>query len=281
MKLFLCLLAADARQGLRSYLPVLGLTAAICSFECFCAYASVVTGTSNGETLGFADFAFALFAGMEPFEYMEGQQFDFPMAWLTLLCTMTCATLYYPVRDLDGMGSRIIAITCNRWVWWLSKCLWTILAGLGVYLVCVGVCAAATGIAGGSFSFGPATDITRMLNVYGIGSTSVNGSILGFVLALPCAVSASLVLQLAVSLLFNPAAGYLTTVSLFLASAYYANPLLLGNYLMAARLDIALTNGMVPATGGLLSLAVTLACIFAGGFIFQHRDIIGRRESFL
>lgn len=281
MRLFLRLFASDARQGLRSYLPVLGLTAAISSFECFCAYAIVVTGTSNGKVLGFADFVFALFAGMEPFEYVQGQQFTFPMAWLALLCIMACATLFYPVHDLDGMGSRIIAVTCNRWAWWLSKCLWTILAGLGVCLVCLGVCAAATGIIGGPFSFEPAADISRMLNVYGVGSTSVNGSILGFVLALPCAISTSLLAQLTVSLLCNPAAGFLTTVSLFLASAYYTNPALLGNYLMAARLDMALVDGMVPATGGLLSLTVTLACIFVGGLVFQRRDIMGRRETFL
>ena len=134
---------------------------------------------------------------------------------------------------------------------------------------------------GGFFSFDPTPEINRMLNMYGVGSTSVDGSLLGFVLLLPCAMSALLILQLTVSLLFNPAAGFLTTTALLLASAYYTSPLLLGNYLMTARLNIALTNGLLPADGVVLSLSLILICILLGGFIFTRRDIMGRKESFL
>ena len=100
-------------------------------------------------------------------------------------------------------------------------------------------------------------------------------------LLLPCTTCALLILQLTVTLLFNPAAGFLTTAVLLLASAYYTSPLLLGNYLMTARLDIALTNGMAPANGLLLSLSLILTCVLIGGFIFRRRDIMGRKGSFL
>ena len=93
--------------------------------------------------------------------------------------------------------------------------------------------------------------------------------------------SALLILQLTVSLLLNPAAGFFTTTALLLASAYYTSPLLLGNYLMTARLNIALTNGLLPANGVVLSLSLILICILVGGFIFTRQDIMGRKESFL
>ena len=120
-----------------------------------------------------------------------------------------------------------------------------------------------------------------MLDMYGAGSTSVNGSLLGFVLLLPCAISALVILQLAISLLINSAAGFLTTVTLLLASAYYTSPLLLGDYLMAARLDIALTDGLIPANGAVLSISLILVCSLVGGLIFTRRDIMGRKGSFL
>ena len=281
MKLFSRLFATDMRHGLHSYLPLLGLVVAISIFECFVSYASIMANNLDVNSLGFADFAFALFAGMEQFEYVDVQQFSFPMAWLMLLCAIACSTLVYPVHDLDGMGSRFIAVTGNRWMWWLSKCLWTIAGVLGLCLISLGVCVAATCMTGGCFSFDPTPEINRLLNVYGVGSTSVNGSLLGFVLLLPCAISALLILQLTVSLLINPAAGFLTTTTLLLASAYYTSPLLLGNYLMAARLDIALANGLTPANGALLALSSILLCILVGGFVFARRDIMGRKGSFL
>lgn len=281
MRPFTRLLAADMHHGLRLYLPFLGLAAAIGTFECFTANAVVKMSNPGAAPLGLADFIFALFAGMERFEYVEGQQFSFPMAWMTLLCAIACSTLLYPMRDLEGMGTRLIAVTGNRWTWWLSKCLWTIFASIGLCLVDLGICAAATCVTGGSFSLVPTPEIGRLLNVDGLGSTSVNGSILGFVLLLPCATSALLVLQLTVSLLLNPAAGFLTTVTLLLASAYYTSPLLLGNYLMTARLDVALVDGMTPTCGTLLSLVTALTCILMGGLVFRRHDIIGRRESFL
>lgn len=281
MKLFLRLFATDIRYGLRLYLPLLGPVVAISAFECFTSYTSATANNPEANPLGFADFIFALFAGMEQFEYVEGQQFSFPMAWLTLLLAIAYSTLTYPVHDLDGMGARLIAVTGNRWVWWLSKCLWTIAGSVGMCLISLGVCSAATCMVGGFFSFDPTPEINRMLNMYGVGSTSVDGSLLGFVLLLPCAMSALLILQLTVSLLLNPAAGFLTTTALLLASAYYTSSLLLGNYLMTARLNIALTNGLLPANGVVLSLSLLLICILVGGLIFTRRDIMGRKESFL
>ena len=139
----------------------------------------------------------------------------------------------------------------------------------------------ATCMTDGDFSLNPTPEINRMLDMYGAGSTSVNGSLLGFVLLLPCAISALVILQLAISLLINSAAGFLTTVTLLLASAYYTSPLLLGDYLMAARLDIALTDGLIPANGAVLSISLILVCSLVGGLIFTRRDIMGRKGSFL
>ena len=61
-------------------------------------------------------------------------------------------------------------------------------------------------------------------------------------------------------------------------SAYYINPLLLGNYAMSQRNDLLIDNGVNTKTGIVFSLALLVLSCVVGLFIFRRYDILNKED---
>lgn len=114
----------------------------------------------------------------------------------------------------------------------------------------------------------------------GLGSELAGTYDLGcFVLVFPLMVMAICLLQLELSLALGPTLAFASTSVILLASAYLFHPLLPGEYLMIARLDLSIPNGVGMAGGVAYALAMAAASVLAGGLHFSRMDCIDKEFS--
>ena len=99
-----------------------------------------------------------------------------------------------------------------------------------------------------------------------------------FVAGVPFALAALFLVQLAVSVNLNPLAAFALTVGLLFHAAFYLNGISLGNYLMLARSDLVVNNGVAASAGIVLSLVVGAAAVIVGGKAFARHDIVGKER---
>ena len=232
MKGFMRLLASDLRFGTRSIAWRLFLVAAVILAVGFVSMSTV--GMFAPELKGqmnLGECIFALFAGMEKFIPETGHEFKFPISWLVLFIVTAYVVFDYPVRDLSRMGARIIAVTGNRWQWWLAKCAWVLILTLAIWMLMALVCVIGAALQGG-FNPVPVPEIAKYSGI--MTQAPVEGSMLPFLLAMPFVLCAIMMIQLLVSVAAGPVVGLVVTTAMLLASAFYVTPALLGNSLMAA-----------------------------------------------
>lgn len=91
-------------------------------------------------------------------------------------------------------------------------------------------------------------------------------------------VSALSVMQMAVSLVIKPFFSFCISAGILVLSAYYLNPLLLGNYAMSQRNDLLIDNGVNTKTGIVFSLALLVLSCVVGLFIFRRYDILNKED---
>ncbi|WP_251158474.1 hypothetical protein [Caniella muris] len=186
--------------------------------------------------------------------------------------------LWYPYRDLMGAGQRLLVQGGSRWAWWVSKVAWVTLS-VAVFWLLTAAAALAVCIATGgdvSFEIGQAPGIAANLEpsvlspVPGDGAAFVAGTLLALV--------ALALLQLTVSLAVSPLCGYGVSVSLFVCAVFIDAPWLVPVYLMGARCEPAVVDGLDPAAGMAVSLAVCVASVLVGGRIFSTMNILPKER---
>ena len=86
-------------------------------------------------------------------------------------------------------------------------------------------------------------------------------------------------LGLALALAIRPVLSFGATAAMLLVSAYYFSPLLPGNYLMVARVDTVIANGLHPTSGLFVAALITGASIVLGGIHFSHMDCLDKEYA--
>ena len=289
------LFASDVRYGLLcEALPRLAVVAAVSGLVFFLSYTTVLIQVPGlGGRLTFGEGVLCMFRGMLPYVPESGKPFQFPMAWLALLVSMAYVAADYPLRDLGGMGARMIVASGSRWAWWLSKCAWAIVCAFVCCAIPLAMCALATLVTGGDWSVAIRPGVATVLRS-GEASTLAAGAgvdtsqlvldvegqaLVGIgaaVAVLPLSLAAILLVQMLASLLVHPVVGLMTSVAVLFFSAYFRFRWLPGEYLMLARTDALMRGGMHPWQGALLGLGIIVAAVLAGGLLFARRDILGR-----
>lgn len=99
------------------------------------------------------------------------------------------------------------------------------------------------------------------------------------ILLIPLILGALCSIQLVLAFATTPLLGFSVTVAQLLVASFFLNPWLLGNYLMLARSNLVIANGVAVNNGALLSLAIIIASIVLGGHLFARRDILGRESD--
>ncbi len=280
MRRTLSLIASDLRNAVRPTLPVVGMLAVLVAYivatKMFLA-ARIDPDLLDAPTL--ADCLICAFAGVVPVGFVPGEDFVFPMDWFVVMLSLALVTLVYPERNLARVGGTIIAVGGGRAPWWISKCVWCGLMSFVSWAAVVSVCAALALALGGTLSLEANPDITLGLLAYGQGSTDVHGSLLPFALCIPFVVMALSHVQFVLSIFTGVPLALVATVGLIISAVYCSSPLVLGDYLMACRLQNCMFAGLNPVWGILLSLLTSVVFVGIGFLAFDHRDILPSRKD--
>lgn len=228
-------------------------------------------------TVSLGDTLSACLGGIEVFDPNRDLRFRLPSSWLLTLLSINYVTVTYPYRDLMGFGRSVLISSGNRWAWWGSKCVWTAaFAGAGC-LMLVLACTAATLLLGGTLDLRLGKEAADSLRIWTDSGMSLDLQL--FVLCWPCLSAAFCLLQLALSLAIRPVLSFGATAAMLLVSAYYFSPLLPGNYLMVARVDTVIANGLHPTSGLFVAALITGASIVLGGIHFSHMDCLDKEYA--
>lgn len=277
MRRFLICLKLDVSEGMRVIWSRLALAIPLALLS----YASLrIIAASNPSYDGFiptsGESILTLIAGMQAYVPRDGQLFTPPITWLLLLMLMEYVVLTYPYGNLMGYGRYELLALGSRWSWWLSKCAWCCLAALAFVVLSCGTAFVVPLVLGSPISFDVTPASFDILNFdlasIPTGPYNFTPIILEF---LTVSMGISL-LELLASLVFRPIWAYVAMAALLMASAFLTTPLLLGNYLMAARSSTFVLGGLEPLVGIVIGCALTVVATVIGGLIFSRMDILNK-----
>ena len=228
-------------------------------------------------TLG--DAIVNLFAGRSTYYPSEAEPFVLPATWMTVVLLMLFATLDYPWSDLGSTGSASILACGSRSVWWLAKCAWVVIVILLLCLTVIAACTLAVLATGGSLSFDVSTNVPFYLlfDIYSLKESPWD--FVSFAAALPIVLCALGLLQLHIALVLRPLPAFGVMAVLLILSAYFTHPLIVGEYLMAARSAVFLVDGLSPTFGVMLCAVFVPWLLVHGTLWFKHSDLIFRGDS--
>ena len=186
--------------------------------------------------------------------------------------------LWYPYRDLMGPGQRLLVLGGSRWAWWGAKVVWVIACVTVFWLVlaagALGLCLATGGEV--STVIDQAPGVAANLEPSMLSPVPGNGAV--FIAGTLVALIALALLQLTVSLVASPVAGFGVSVSLLVCAVFFNAPWFVPVYLMGARCDPVIIDGLNPLVGIGVSLAVGVVSILVGGLRFSTMNILPKER---
>ncbi len=232
------------------------------------------------------DYFFYLFFGMEEYIPSPGNKFRFPALWVAVILYVSYITLYYPYKDLNGYGKNILLNTQSKKTWYLSKCMWVTVSTIIYFLIGFVVLSFFAIISGAEITSDVSSKvvikfipfITTEQNLFYNDAMYYKVTILHFILPVVVCVMNNL-FQLFLSLFIKPFFSFIFTVSYTIASAYYLENFMLGNYAMIARSNIFIDNGVNFTDGLIISLVVILVVIISGTVLFSKQDILNKEGA--
>jgi hypothetical protein len=230
---------------------------------------------------GFADYIMYIYGGMDIYDPGSGDPFVFPVRWVMVLLSVAFLTLNYPWNDMQGIGQQILIRTKGRMTWWLSKCGWSLASVLVyhslIFLTAATFCSAVHG----DFEGGINKELIYAVFRVGRGNMAENGSIWPFsMLLLPVWISTAMSLfQMILSLFIKPLFSFFFTAFVVISSAYFTSPLMIGNYAMTLRYDVAVIGGVNVNAGVMIGLFLFLASAITGCVRFHRYDILNRDQE--
>lgn len=231
--------------------------------------------TSSIGSIG--DFLLYIYGGMKEYIPSRTQPFQFPTIWMFVLAYLLYFTLYYPYDDLMGYGQHILIRSGGRLKWWYSKCIWNIvsvvfyfiLSWCSVILFCV-LSKMPLSFEISNFMYDSVFYVNENIALY-------PANIIKDLLLMPLLTMITIsLLQMVLSLMVKPIYGFWASMACLLASAYYANPLMIANYAMAIRSDAVITNGINTELGIIIMIKLIISSVIIGGVIFNRYDILNK-----
>lgn len=230
----------------------------------------------NISTLG--NYILFTHVGMMEYSPDFANRFQFPTVWICFHMLEYFIVLYYPYDDMNDFGKHVLINSKNRTEWYLSKCCWTI-TSISIYFFIYIISQLVVCIFLGDLISMDITQDEAFRNIY-----VSNEFFLGYptsihllLYVLPFTVSVTIgLLQMMLSLIIKPFYSYIVCAVILIGSAYYVNPLMIGNYAMVQRSDIFLKNGVNSVLGLILCMVISVASVIGGIMIFKRYDILNR-----
>lgn len=209
---------------------------------------------------GFMDYLQFFFEGIEPFKIIDANTiFKIPAIWLCLHLYIFYLIADYPIQDMKMIGKETIVRVSNRKVWWISRCLTTVMIVIASYIIL-------------NITIILFTLSTRgeLLQSIAKNSPDMIVTILILPLIITCCVG---LFQLSISLRYRSLLSFLVIVVVLVMSAYFMHPLLFGNYLMLLRNQLMLTDGVMTKDGLLLAAAIGITGYGIGHITIKKLNI--------
>lgn len=207
--------------------------------------------------------------GMKPIVNSESvRQVVIPSEWIVLQITYILLLSWYPNKDLSQNGYRLFLSLGKKDVWWNGKCIWVFLSTLLYYTLffCMMLVVAAIS---GSISLVPTSGLW-------IGSFRYEGNLECIIMTFVLPVFASFTIglaQITIELMTSPLIAMIGISGYLLASAYWCNPFLLGNYSMFYRNSYYIGSGGVNTFAGMMICVILEVSAYVTGRIYmQHYE---------
>lgn len=276
---FFRLLRADAIEGFASIVRLMFISCALFVLLIGLLFLKADASGADYSKATFADFVLSIAGGSMIYDPASNMPFVLPVEWMLSMLLMLFIPLRFPYRNLMGIGKTLMVEAGERWSWWLSKCVWTVSYVLTYWGLMLLVSAVFSVIMSGSLGQMPSEEL---LLFSGIDSLDLAADVTSILPAICPAVSMSCALcliQLVLSLMVRPIMSFACGASLLFTSAYFFDPLLVGNYLMLSRSSAFIAHGTDPILGCGIALVITVIAAVVGGFGFSHMDIMDKEFS--
>ena len=227
-------------------------------------------------TLG--DLYFYLLGGCDPFVPGSDKVFVFPSQWILLILYICYLNLYDAYENLQGTGVQLLLRNKSRKKWWISKCL-CVLVSVTLYIGIGTIVTSLLALFCGmdmelSVHVG---DMQSILKVYSLQiQKSQSYFFADCILVVFLTIVGICLLQLLLSLVLKPILGFVFISIELLLSSYFMHPILIGNYLMLARSELYVVDGLPIEFGLVSSVILCIASVLCGTIYFNRMDIYGR-----
>lgn len=270
----------DLKIGFRKNIMCLLAAAAIVVTAGISFYFQILDEKSAGlelpRNLNSMDYFLHIFEGMRPFDQFSDDKFQLPITWFLFNMILFYFTGKYPYSEIyNNHGANVLMKGGSRKKWFLSKWAWSIVCVLLYYFVAYIVVAIFCLAAKIPISFdikpleyqnllSPVFKCTRIDTIK--------------VMVLPIISSiAAVSVQLVISLVTSPFMGFMFMAVLYISSAYYFSPFLIGNFSMLARNSIFCINGIEIIHAVIILTVIIILSLAAGIWIFLRQDIMERK----
>lgn len=247
----------------------------------FNSYANVHSAIRNSDmALSFYDYVLYMIRGVVKVTEQNINKLDIPFVWISLCIMNGIMVLDYLYNDMKGIGRNVLLYSQKKSMWWISKCITTVVSVSIVYILIYFFAFIFTVISKGGMT-GVHTDIFRMM--YGketafMPSEVVNVNdvkVLLYVILFPWIISVCIGLfQVALGIYVGPVLSFILILIIDGMSIFSNNILLWGNWFMAERCDILVNNGFNCYIMFLIAVMVGILSVIAGFVRFRRIDII-------
>jgi len=182
-------------------------------------------------SLKMMDYLTKIFSGMKDFSDADRTATLFiPQEWLIVQTFFIIMISRFPKTDFDERGYQVLIRSKSKKNWWISKCIWVLCSTVlyyGIIYLIVGVFAYFSG----GISLETKDDIWKN------GIVILNKkNFIETVFIMPVVVSFTFgILEMYISFLTSPIIAVFSILSYLVMSAYWCNPILIGNYTMLLR----------------------------------------------
>lgn len=204
-----------------------------------------------------------------------------PFSWLLLLGACLYINLDYLLMDLTNNGQQVMIRSQSRQEWFLSKCVWNLVA-TAVYFLLIGLVELVFVVVTGGQVL-PENTKECFLGIFGLVAFEPvqlplwQGLILGLLLPY-LTVAALSMLQMTLCLVVKPVVSFLVCMVLLMLAVYVNSPFVLGNGAMTIRSSIVASDGQEPITAVLTAMGIIAVCMIVGTVVFKHSDVLGSKE---
>ena len=241
-------------------------------------YISNAPEATTSFRLTFGDLLLSLFTGIDFHYPSSGVPFVLPVEWMFLVLLILYVTLDYPLSDLHAVGINSLVMGSSRGMWWLAKCLWIITLVVVFYFIILALTLFITLTSDGILSFQIHPEVPQAL-AFNVGNLIEAPWDMGvFLIAIPVVLCSLALVQLFLSLLIQPVISFACMTVILFLSAYCSTEFLIGEYLMAARSNVFIADGLSPEIGIVFAMLLGLWSVLFGILFFSQQDILGKEK---